>query len=117
MIISIEGISIHAFHGVYEAEKEKGNDFELDVYLKVSDNKSTETDKLKDTIDYQEVYELVLRIMHKPAKLLEYVAQQIAHQLLDSYQSVESVKIKISKINPLYMDSCQKASVELSLSK
>ena len=58
------------------------------------------SDHLSDTINYQEVYQLVKKEMEINAHLLESVARRILDAVQQSFPQVKSVQVKISKINP-----------------
>ena len=53
--IRINNLKIVARHGVYDFEKSKDGVFELDLELYCNLNKSGNSDKLSDTIDYQDL--------------------------------------------------------------
>jgi dihydroneopterin aldolase len=111
--IAVEGIEVHAFHGVYDVEKEKGNDFVIDVYLFAEISQSAYTDHLEDTLDYQKVYDLVLQEMKNPVNLLEYLARRIAERILNAFPSLHSVRLRVTKKKPLGMEACRSTYVEM----
>ncbi len=115
MKIAVEGIRVHGYHGVYEIEQQEGNEFEIDVYLFMQHNKALESDLLDQTVNYQDVYDIVLERMQLRVNLLEHLCHEIGQKLLDKYDSVEKVCVKVSKLKPLYMEKCKKATVELTM--
>jgi dihydroneopterin aldolase len=58
------------------------------------------SDKLEDTVNYQQVYDIVKREMEVPSKLLEHVAGRIVSSLHAELSGIESVAVKVYKMNP-----------------
>ncbi len=100
--ILINGLKIHAHHGVLEQERRVGNTFVVDLVLDVPDTEKAEhTDNLADTINYAEVIALVQDVMSEPKNLLERVAGAIILRLKAAYSAqLEGGTITISKLTP-----------------
>ena len=60
--IRINNLKVPARHGVYEFEKEKDGIFEIDLEVFSSLHKSGESDKLEDTINYQDIIQTTIKI-------------------------------------------------------
>jgi len=58
------------------------------------------SDHLGDTINYQEVYQIVKKEMEINAHLLESVAWRILDAVMRSFPQVNSMQVKIAKVNP-----------------
>lgn len=96
--IIISNMKIFAYHGVRPEEKEKGQVFIIDIELTTDLRKAGESDNLKDTVNYAEVYDLVTRITRdNKFNLIEKLAQTISEAILDNYATVENVKIRVKK--------------------
>ncbi len=113
-IIGLEGMIFHSKHGVFPEEEVLGARYEVDVFITTSIEKSGKTDQLSDTIDYSKVYELIKFKMQGRYKLLEYLAFQLAHEILNSDKRIQKVKIKIAKLHPPLGGLCNATSVEYS---
>lgn len=111
--IAVEGIEVKAYHGVYDIEREQGNTFVVDVYLQTEISRSAYTDDLVDTLDYQQVYQLVLEEMKTPVNLLEYLARRIGAAILDTFPTLLSVRLRVSKQQPIGMEACKRTYVEM----
>jgi dihydroneopterin aldolase len=98
--ILLEGMEFFAYHGHYEEEQIIGTKFIVDIEIDFESGKAEHSDHLSDTVNYQEVYHLVKKEMEINAHLLENVARRIHDSILNVFPKAESVKIKISKINP-----------------
>ena len=99
-VISIEGMEFFSYHGCFEEEKIIGTKFRIDVFLTVDTTKAEQTDSLHDTVNYQSVYRLIKNEMDIKSNLLENVGRRIISAILKTFEQVESVKLKIRKMNP-----------------
>lgn len=96
-IIKLSNIVFYAHHGYYEAERELGQRFELDIEVECDLRQAADSDDLKKTIDYRKVYSLAKDAFENyKFKLLETVAERIAEQILSSF-NVHSVLIRVRK--------------------
>lgn len=109
--ISLEGLELHAFHGVYPHERESGNWFEVDISVDTNILEGAIEDDLEKTVNYETLYQIVKEEMDKPSKLLETVAEKIVVRVLGDLADVEVVELKIAKINPPIGGKCKKASL------
>ena len=62
-VIEIEGMQFYAFHGHFEAEQIVGNEFRVDIKIKTDCNVASLSDDLKDTLNYQTVFEIIQKEM------------------------------------------------------
>jgi len=99
VIIRLEDIQFHAYHGVFPNERQDGNTFLVTVSLEIPEVGAVETDELTDTVNYQRIYELVAREMAVPSKLLEHVAGRIRCALKKEWPMAD-VHVQIKKKNP-----------------
>ncbi len=112
--IEIEGMQFYAFHGHFETERVVGNKFQVDLSFETDCSKAAVSDDLNDTVNYQEVYELVRTEMQEPSRLLENVAQRILDCLSHAFPGVRNTKVKVSKLNPPMGGEIEKVSITLS---
>jgi dihydroneopterin aldolase len=98
--ISIEQMEFYAYHGCFQEEQIIGTRFLVDLYLETDTKKAEKTDKLADTVNYQEVYLLVKTEMEIKSKLLEHVGRRILDAIIKNFPEVVFAKLKISKMNP-----------------
>jgi 7,8-dihydroneopterin aldolase/epimerase/oxygenase len=108
--IALEGLEFHAFHGVYPHERESGNFFEVDIAVETDITLAAREDDLKNTVNYEVLFQIVKKQMDEPSKLLETVVEKIAEEVLTTLP-VTKVEIKISKLNPPIGGKCRKSSV------
>ncbi len=113
-LIELTGMQFYAFHGHFEAERIVGNNFLVDLEFRVNCTKASKSDDLKDTVDYQEVYNIVKKEMKIPSRLLEHVAKRILDSLFQTFVEIQKAKIKISKLNPPMGGQIGRVGVTLS---
>ena len=63
--IRIEELQIKAYHGVYEDEKENGQNFYVNAVLYADTRKAGLTDELEKSTDYARVCSLIRAVMLK----------------------------------------------------
>ena len=98
--IKIENMEFYAFHGHYREEQIVGSKFLVDLTIDADLSRPSDSDKLKDAINYQLAYRLVKEEMEKKSKLLENTAKRILDIIYDNFEGIREVTVKISKMNP-----------------
>jgi dihydroneopterin aldolase len=99
-IIRLHNMTFYGYHGVSAAERQTGRRFEVDVELALDMEKPAKSDKLKDTVNYTEVYRTVEQIvLQNSFSLLETIAVRLANQILRKFKPQE-VTIRVRKKIP-----------------
>ncbi len=100
MKINLNNISLFGYHGVYDEEIENGQNFILNVSVKLKKRKAP-TDSIQDSIDYVEIIEIIKLVFNrKRYNLIESLASDIVDEILSSFK-IKSVSVSIKKIKPL----------------
>ena len=95
--IRIKNLKIPARHGVYEFEKEKDGTFELDIELYLPLFKAGESDRLEDTINYEDIISVVTKAFtEKQYALVEAAAQSVCDRLLNDFK-IDKITIRVRK--------------------
>jgi 7,8-dihydroneopterin aldolase/epimerase/oxygenase len=77
--ISLTGLRVHGFHGVFAHERRDGQDFVVDVTLEVSTAAAAASDALADTVDYGALAQRLAAVLSgEPVNLLETLAGRLA---------------------------------------
>ena len=77
--ISLRGLRVRGFHGVFDFERRDGQDFMVDVELELSLAKAAATDDVADTVHYGELAgHLAEVVAGEPVNLIETLAQRLA---------------------------------------
>ncbi|MDF2664676.1 MAG: folB [Microbacterium sp.] len=95
--ITLTGVRAFGYHGVYADEKRDGQEFVVDVTLRLPLHLAAVTDDVSDTVHYGELAERIVEIVEgEPADLLETVAQRISDAVLADPR-VEAVTVTVHK--------------------
>jgi len=106
-------MQFYAFHGVNEQEEKVGNIFIVDLKIGADFSRACQSDDIKDSINYANAFEEVSKIMQNRCKLLEHLAENICTQLKQTFTQIESIEIKVTKINPPIVGQLESASIIL----
>jgi dihydroneopterin aldolase len=96
--IFVNGLSLHAYHGVMPHEAKVGQPFVLDLVLEIDLTEASRTDQLKHTVSY----ELLVRTASEAFcarryRLVEAAGGAVADAVLDRYPQVRSIRITVRK--------------------
>ncbi len=96
--IKIKDLEIYANHGVYSEENTLGQKFLVSVVLYTDTRKAGKSDELGDSVNYGEVSHMIYDYMKSHTVcLLEKVAEDLASQILLTYDLVKGVTLEIKK--------------------
>lgn len=112
--IELKKIIFHAYHGVIEHERIVGNSYRIDLKLFLDLSKAIESDKLEDTLNYADIYNLVKEEMSISSCLLEHIAGRIVRKIKQNYPDISKIKIRLAKINPPVEGEIQEAAVVIT---
>ena len=95
--IRIKNLKIPARHGVYEFEKKKDGTFELDIELYLPLLKAGKSDRVEDTINYEDIISTATKAFtEKQYALVEAAAQSVCDRLLNDFK-IDKIKIRVRK--------------------
>ena len=95
--ITLTGLRVFGRHGVYDDERRVGQDFVVDVTLRLDTRRAAATDDVADTVHYGELAERIAAIVGgDPVDLLETLAARIADEVLTA-DLVRSVRVTVHK--------------------
>jgi dihydroneopterin aldolase len=96
--IFVNGLSLHAYHGVMQHEAKVGQTFMLDLVLTIDLADASRTDKLKDTVSYDTVVKTVSEAFcARRYRLVEAAAGAVAAAVLERCPQVASVRVTVHK--------------------
>lgn len=97
-VIRISGIKGFGYHGVFESERNTGQDFYVDIEMQVNLTRASISDDVKDTINYAEVTDLVVQeITTNPVSLIEKLSARIAERIKTNFAQAEQVTVTVHK--------------------
>ena len=98
--IILEGMEFFAFHGCFKEEQIIGTKFIVDLDIEADTSVSEDSDHLSDTVDYVGLYQCVKSEMEQKSQLLEHLAKRILTAVQSEFPAIDSIGLKIAKINP-----------------
>jgi 7,8-dihydroneopterin aldolase/epimerase/oxygenase len=99
LTISLHNVRFRAYHGVYPEERQKGNDFVVNMQVAYVPATGT-VFSLEDTIDYAALFGIINVTMQQPVDLLETLVQKMAHAVHQQFPQVKEVTVSVEKLNP-----------------
>ena len=96
--VHVTGLALHAFHGVMEHEATVGQSFYIDLVLDIDLAQASRSDKLADTVGYDQVVDVASQTFcAQRYRLVEAAAGAIADAVLTKFPSVASVRVTVHK--------------------
>ena len=96
--VFVSGLSLHAYHGVMQHEAKVGQTFKLDLVLDIDLAAASHSDKLADTVGYDQVVEVASRAFcSKRYRLVEAAAGAVADAILARFAEVTGVRVTVHK--------------------
>ncbi|MDP4086992.1 MAG: dihydroneopterin aldolase [Bacillota bacterium] len=112
--IFLNKMEFYGYHGVFPEETRLGQRFIVDLIVSLDLKKAGETDNLKDSVNYGELYKLCEDIVEGcPFKLLEAVAETISQRILEKFLLISEVTVKVIKPDPPIPGHYQSVAVEI----
>lgn len=99
-IISLNGLEFRSKIGLYDFEKEKGNDFIINISVEVEEDKINYDDSIEGTVDYSNLFSIIEGEMSKEYNLIETVAHKISTDIHSQIKNIKLCKLEIIKKNP-----------------
>ncbi|WP_281636802.1 dihydroneopterin aldolase [Flavobacterium marginilacus] len=112
-IIKLKNIRTFSYHGCLIEEGKIGSDYSVDLEISTNLKQSSESDNLKDTVDYVHLNKIVVEEMAIRSNLLEHVAKRIIDRALAELETVSRIKIAVSKINPPIGGDVEAVTIEM----
>jgi len=113
--IYVKGMEFYGYHGVFPEETILGQRFIVDLTVSVDLKKAGKTDNLNYSVNYGELYQLCKEVAEgEPKKLVEAVAETIASRVLERFQPVSEVIVKVIKPDPPIPGHYDSVAVEIT---
>ncbi len=96
--IFINGLVLHAYHGVMPHEGKVGQPFIVDLALDIDLSQAAKSDKVADTISYDQVVCTASEAFRaRRYKLIEAAGAAVADTILAAYPRVAQVRVTVRK--------------------
>ena len=99
--IRLRNATFYANHGVLTNEQASGGKFEVDVDMFGDFSNAAQSDRLKDAVDYEKVYQSIKSLaVEKRFFLIESLGTQIAQKILADFFQLSRVVVRVRKHTP-----------------
>jgi dihydroneopterin aldolase len=96
--IFIQGLLVHAHHGVMAHEEKVGQRFTIDLELAIDLAPAGASDKLADTASYSAIVETATQAFTRQShRLVEAAAASVADAVLDAFPKITSARVTVHK--------------------
>lgn len=113
IVVSLHGLRVFGHHGVYQEERDAGQDFLFDVDLEVGDRGAS--DRFEDAVDYVSVARTVREVSEaRTYSLLEALATAVADELRQRFR-IERATVRVTK--PAVMPAGLEGSSSVTVSR
>ncbi|MEX2612877.1 MAG: dihydroneopterin aldolase [Gaiellaceae bacterium] len=97
MTIELSSLVVFGHHGYLEAERKLGQRFLVDLWVDVG-KAAASSDDIDQTVDYRHLAGLVREVFAGPERLLlEGLAGAVVDGILDRFEAVERVRVRVRK--------------------
>ena len=110
LTIELKQVRIFGYHGLYENESVTGNEFEVDLRVRIQPTVEV-IRNMDESISYVNLFELVKKRMQQREALLETLAMDIANLVNKEFAGVKEVNISITKLTPPFENFSGKVGV------
>lgn len=115
-VISLKGIWGFGYHGVFDHEAKTGQDFFVDLEIKLDLSKASLSDNLNDTIDYGALADLVVEeITGARVQLIERLAGRIADRIKSGHPEISTISVTVHK--PKAPISAQATDISVTITR
>lgn len=114
--VSLREVRFYSPIGFYEEEQVVGNEFyvNVDVYFPFE---NSDAEDLKNTINYEELYQVLLEVMSPKRKLLESALEDMLDLIRKKFNFAQKVFVSIRKVNPPFGGDLANSEVSLLFEK
>ncbi len=111
--IVLKGIQFYGYHGLIPEEKTLGGWYEVDVEIKRDLKSAGLSDKIKDTINYPKIHQIVVRVgENERFQLLERLGHRIAEEIAKEFD-FEEVTVRVRKPAPPLVGKLDHVEIEI----
>jgi len=111
--ILLEGMSFEGRHGVRPAERERPQEFKVDVEIDCDLSEPGKSDRIEDSVDYRRVRAIAKEVIEGESQnLIETLAARIAERVLQ-LPRVAGVSVRVAK-RPASMQPIGAAAVRIN---
>lgn len=107
-------MEFYGYHGVFPEENKLGQRFKVDLTVELDLKQAGKSDNLEYSVNYGELFEVCRQIVEgQTYKLVESIAENIAAQILQQYESILRCTVKVVKPDPPIPGHYRAVAVEI----
>ena len=115
--IIIRGLRCRGRQGPTSADQQQAHDYLVDVELSVDIAEAVARDELAAALDISEIASCVRdEVARRPRVLVERLTADVARALLERFERITEVRVKVEKPEPAGLDAAAEA-VELTIAR
>ncbi len=111
-IIALKGVEVFAKIGVTPEERMVGRKFLVDIELKCSLKKVSQTDSIDDVLNYEIISRAVHHHLQTEYKLMEAACRAIAEDILHNRPEITEMKVRMMKLSPFMKGNIEASAIE-----
>jgi dihydroneopterin aldolase len=116
--VFVTGLAVHAYHGVMQHEAQVGQTFKLDLVLDLDLATASRSDKLADTVGYDQVVDVAVQVFcGRRYRLVEAAAGAVADAILERFAKVDAVMVTVHKPHAPIAATFQDVGVRVARSR
>lgn len=113
--ILIEGASFQSHVGVSERERSRSQEIVVDMEVLLDVRVAGSRDDLAATVSYVDIHEVVANtISAKPYILVEAIAEDVAANVIESFQAITGVVVRVAKPAAMSDRGVRNTAVEIT---
>ena len=99
MKIKINEMKLFGYHGLYDVEKENGQDFVINIAVEL-DYQAESYDSIDSAVDYVEIAKIAKEIFNNDRyNLIETLAVEISNSIMEN-NKIDATTVSIKKVSP-----------------
>lgn len=96
--INVTKLALFAYHGVNDEEQRLGQRFYIDMSLIVAPVSATKSDRLEDTISYEDVIHCAEdAFLKKKYRTIERAANAVGFAIMEQFPTIQNLSVTVHK--------------------
>ena len=96
--INVTKLALFAYHGVNDEEQRLGQRFYIDMSLIVAPVSATKSDRLEDTISYEDVIHCAEdAFLEKKYRTIERAANAVGSAIMEQFPTIQTLSVTVHK--------------------
>lgn len=111
--VGLNGVEVYGHVGYYPEERKMGRLFRVDAEV----DYRIEAVEAAPPIDYRHIADLIRELFSREGTLIEHIAERLAYVIMERWDLVEKVRIRVHKVHPPVGILAESAYAEVELSR